>query len=314
MKKIAMACALLLTSPAFAADTAAQLVQACQSLKRQEDRNVCLVAAVKAVAPQPVTAAPMPSAKEAAQARIAKALEASQTIHSVGASGTSYLQYQSYIPPFAIALDQFKAAAQSQEEKDAAVLLSDALDAYSDAGTYWQLHNRFYAYENNRIGFPDAMPAALAGTTAILLRYNVPVQRADMFGLQKGASLETALTTIWQYAQDKTNAAKDAIANLGIPARVDQKTADSAPTARSDAPAPVLREMIGKPLIWHVRDDYNGGAYVDHELSAPRDHEEMAGKPVPMYATYGQWIRATPTGEAPKWFRMADLHAATDVR
>ncbi|MFL9960474.1 hypothetical protein PQR02_04920 [Paraburkholderia sediminicola] len=284
-------------------------MQACQSLKRQADRDKCLESAIKAVSPKPAAeapVAPLPTAKEAAQARIAKALEASRAVQSVANSGTSFLQYQSYIPPFAIALDQFKAVAQLPEEKDAAMLLADALDAYTDAATYWQLDNRFYSYENNRIGFPDAQPAALAGTVDIVLRYKVPLQRADMFGFQKGAPLSTALSTIWEYAQDKTNAAQDAINKIGKPTEAARAQPDATPQQIAAAKRLATSEN-DNPWQMIVTSGFVGGTYSAPSYSAPRLSNSVAGVKVSAYGYRDGWARVSPKGQTEQWIPINQL-------
>ncbi|CAE6846717.1 hypothetical protein [Paraburkholderia aspalathi] len=312
MKKIAIACAIALSSPAFAGSTATELVQACQSLKRQEERNTCLVEAVKAVSGSTQQAAapvgPSVSPKDAARVRAQQVIEASQAIQSIAASGTSLLQYQSFVQQFSILLGQYRAAVQTPDEKEASVLLSDALNAYSDAGAYWQADNEFFSHSDARITYRWAQPTGLTGTRYILDRYSVPISKADLWGIQKGAPLAEALSTIWEYAQNKTDAAKNALAGIESPAK-------AARDARVNAAGPPakLAEMIGTPLVWTVKDDYAGGAYADHDLTAPRDSEPAAGKSVPIYASYGRWLRTTPLGKPPKWFRSDDLNAATDI-
>jgi hypothetical protein len=221
MKRLAiMLGALSIVSPAFSAGTTAeQLVQACQSLKRQADRSKCLEEAVRAAASQapavqPQPAQQQPSAKELALSRAEKAIAASDAIQSVVASGISLLQYQPYVQQLSIALDQYRSVAQLQEEKDAASFLGEALQAYSDAGTYWQADISFYSYRDNRIAYGGAQPTGLTGTGWILDRYSISRNKSDIWGIYNGAPLNSALTTIWWYAKDKTQAAKDAVSRI----------------------------------------------------------------------------------------------------
>ena len=203
---------------AFAAPSLAeQLIQACQSLKRQADRGKCLEEAVKSATASaaPPSKQETPSTKEVAQARAEKAFAAAQAIQSVVATGISLVQYQPYIHQFSIALDQYRAAAQLPDEKEAISRLDQALQAYSDAALYWRADIEFYSRSDNRLAYAGGLPANLAGTTQILDRYQVPTRKSDMWGINQGAPLSVALTTIWGYAGDQIKLAKHNIDSIG---------------------------------------------------------------------------------------------------
>lgn len=313
MKRIAVACVLALAGNALAAETtAAQLVQACQSLKRQADRDKCLELAVNAVASKSAAATPVApglSARDAAMARAQKAIDASLAIQSVTSSGTSLQQYTPYVQQFSIALDQFRAATQTPEEKDAAALLTEALQAYSDVGTYWQADIDFFSRGDYRSTYPGAQPTGLTGTRYILDRYDVPITKADIWGLEKGAPLSVAANVIWGYARAKTNAAKDVIANIGAPKPTEQSSAN----AQQATPAPEAITKSGSaeenaaPYKMLVDANFQGGTYSAPDYSSARWHAPVAGATVSVYESQAGWARVSPRDDAGEWLPFNQL-------
>lgn len=118
------------------------LIQACQSLKRQSDRNKCLEEAVKAAAgtakadSAPVAAPPVPappSNKDVAAKRSEQVFAAAQALQSVIDIGVSYNDYQPYVQKLAVELGTYKNLIVLDEEKRAAEKLQLALVAYTDS-------------------------------------------------------------------------------------------------------------------------------------------------------------------------------------
>ncbi|PVX86446.1 hypothetical protein [Paraburkholderia unamae] len=218
------------------------------------------------------------------------------------------MQYQPYVLQLSIALDQFRSAAQTQEERDAAGLLAEALQAYTDAATYWQADIEFYARNGNRLAYMGGQPVGLTGTGYILDRYNVPIQNSDVWGLQKGAPLNVALVTIWQYAKGKTDEAADAIENVGLPVHGGQASGGAAPSnsAASNVTSAVTKEL-DPPWSMRVSASFTGGSYTQPNYSAKRLDGSVAGVNVTAYASNGDWARVTPVGGPEQWIPMSQL-------
>jgi hypothetical protein len=299
MNKTVIACviSLAVSSHAIAADTATQLVLACQSLKRQDDRNTCLAEAVKAVSVSAqqtaAPAVPQVSAKDEAQARAAKALTAAQSLRSVvNSSGVSLLGYGPYVQQLAIAIDQYRAVAQLPEENRAIAQLDNALEAYSDAATFWESNNTFYAKSNNRFVYGHALPSAMTDTGDFLTKYHIPRIRSDLLGIYTGAPLSTALTAMWAAAGDDEDAAKDALAGIGAP-----------PKPIDD---PDTQEWKNKRFAI-VKMNFVGGTFAAPDLSSAHSDEQLAGKAVYVSASRGTWARVSRKGETEQWLPFSDL-------
>lgn len=215
MKKIIGVALLCAFSSANAADSNASIIQTCQGLKRQSDRNKCLEEAFKSASiTKPMVAVaslPEKSKRDIASKRAEQVFSYAQEIQSVIGLGVSYNDYSPYIQKFAIAVDQYKSAAELPEEKDAAAFLVNAIDAYRDAREYWGADIRFYSNSDNYTSYPGGLPSQLAGTGHILNKYQIPISKSDFWGLFEGARRDLALTTIWQFAKDATSSAKGAI-------------------------------------------------------------------------------------------------------
>lgn len=197
------------------------LIQACEALKRQSDRNKCLEEAIKALSkpPQPPVSVPVavvepppaPSKKEVAAKRIETVIAATTALQSVIDLGISYNDYQPYIQKLAVEIGQYKASIQFDEERSAVSKLEEALNAYRNAASYWQADIRFYARDSNRVAYFGSLPMNLAGVSDIVNAYNIPTQKSDIWGLNYGATRAQALATIWQYAKDRIHSAQEAI-------------------------------------------------------------------------------------------------------
>jgi hypothetical protein len=119
---------------AQAPSKAEALVQACQSLKRQSDRNKCLEEAVRASIGTPKVEAmpvappsPQPSNKEIAAKRSEQVFAAVLALQSVIDLGVSYNDYRPYIQKLAVELGNYKNGIVFDEERRAAEQLQLAL-------------------------------------------------------------------------------------------------------------------------------------------------------------------------------------------
>lgn len=118
---------------------ASTLIQACQSLKRQDDRNTCLQEAVKAVAAQQAPAAAPARPPEALlRERAAGVLGAWSALRSVSRLGISYRDYLPYLQRYAIEVDRYGAIAATGVEQDAAQEFDAALQLYTKARDAWR--------------------------------------------------------------------------------------------------------------------------------------------------------------------------------
>jgi hypothetical protein len=224
-KALAFGAGLLLVSSIIAGPKPAyaqNLIQACEALKRQTDRNKCLEEAIKALSTAPQVSAPIPvavaelpaapSKKEAAAKRMESVIAATTALQSVIDLGISYNDYQPYIQKLAVEIGQYKAAVQFNEEKSAVTKLEEALNAYRNAASYWQADIHFYSRDSNRIAYFGSLPMNLAGVSSIVHAYNIPTQKSDIWGLNYGATRSQALSTIWQYAKARIDDALEAVA------------------------------------------------------------------------------------------------------
>lgn len=206
---------------ACASDASTSIIQACQTLKRQTDRNKCLEEAVRSLAAAksvedaakhtPSPKPPEPSNKEIAAKRSEQVFAAALALQSVIDLGVSYNDYKPYIQKLAVELGSYKTTIQLQEEKLAAELIEKALKAYDDAREYWYADIEFYARRDNRLAYFGSLPMELAGVAHIVNRYSIPVQKSDLFGLNVGATRSTALSTIWRAASSSVDQARIAI-------------------------------------------------------------------------------------------------------
>ncbi|HEV2612513.1 MAG TPA: hypothetical protein VGU61_19785 [Noviherbaspirillum sp.] len=222
-RMICLAALLAFSMSGHASGNAESLVKACQSLKRQSDRNKCLEEAIKSSANaqpavQAIPAAPaVPEApvKEIAAKRAETIFASVAAMKSVIDIGVSYNDYQPYIQRIAVDLGQYRQAAQLPEEKDAVALLEKALEAYGDARDYWQADINFYSRRDNRLAYAGGLPTTMAGVGGIVSKYDIPVQKSDIWGINHGATRGVALSRIWSVADESVTAAKALLDGIG---------------------------------------------------------------------------------------------------
>ncbi|MBZ2208239.1 hypothetical protein [Massilia soli] len=191
------------------------LIAECEKLKRQSDRDKCIEVAVASLAARPV---PRPTssqggAKPDAVRRAADVLSAVQDIPGLATRGITFKDYMPYVQGLAIAIDRFRASAVTDQEKEAADRLGEALTAMRDARWYWQTDINFFA-RNSSTKYPGGMPIELAGTEAIISKYDVPTQKAGLWNAKPGAHRDQALAAMWRYASDRVDEARAALATV----------------------------------------------------------------------------------------------------
>ena len=191
------------------------LIAECEKLKRQSDRDKCIEVAVASLAARPVPGpkSSQAAAKPGAALRAAEVLSAVQDIQSLATRGITFKDYMPYVQGLAIAIDRFRASAVMDQEKEAADRLGEALTAMQDARWYWQTDINFFA-RNSPTKYPGGMPIELAGTEAIISKYDVPTQKAGLWSAKPGAHRDEALAAMWRYASDRVAEARAALASL----------------------------------------------------------------------------------------------------
>ena len=210
----ALACAGAVPDKATAASPSS-LIAECEKLKRQGDRDKCLEVAVASLAARqgPSAKSSQGTANPDAARRAADVLSAVQGIQSLAPSGISFRDYMPYVQGLAIAIDRFRASASLDQEHEAADRLGEALTAMQDARWYWQTDINFFS-RNSPTKYPGGMPTGLAGTEAIISKYDVPTQKAGLWNANRGAHRDEALAAMWSYASDRVDEARAALANI----------------------------------------------------------------------------------------------------
>lgn len=183
-------------SAAAGAQTPAVLIEACNAIADSSKRLECLKAAMGAggasAQPQPQ---PLPIVM-----RAFSNMEASLN------AGISYNNYQVAVLDLAKAVAAFK---QDAKELEAAGKLFDAaVEAYSDAGTFWAKSIEFYARRDNSISYAGGLPVSMNGLGWLESKYNLTTVKSDIFGIERGLPVQATRTELWRIAQLKTSQGK----------------------------------------------------------------------------------------------------------
>jgi hypothetical protein len=199
------------------------LLAHCEQLKRQADRNTCIVEVIRATAvpkekvSESAPVLPKQSEKDVALAKAQDVFSAGDALRSVIGIGVSYNDYGPYVQRFAIALDSYRAKVQGYEELQAADLLAEALTAYNDAREFWRADIDFYAQRNNSLAYAGGLPFGLLGLAPIVAKYSLPTRNADLFGFHQGVPRGEGLAKIWEIAAGRVSGAKSALDEIGKP-------------------------------------------------------------------------------------------------
>lgn len=194
--RIAVAAGLLMALGAAQAQAPAVLIEACNAISEPEKRLECLKAA-------------MGAGSAAAQAQpLAVVSRAFSGMESSLNAGISYNNYQIAVLDLAKAVSAFK---QDAKDLDAAGKLFDAaVEAYSDAGTFWARSIEFYARRDNSIAYGGGLPVSLNGLDWLVDKYSLTTVKSDLLGIHRGLPVQSSRSEIWRIAKAKTEAAKAA--------------------------------------------------------------------------------------------------------
>lgn len=198
MKKFFAVLAISL-SAAASAQTPAVLIEACNAIADSSKRLECLKAAMGAggasAQPQPQ---PLPIVM-----RAFSNMEASLN------AGISYNNYQLAVLDLAKAVAAFK---QDSGESGAAAakLFEAAVEAYSDAGTFWERSISFYARRGNDLAYAGGLPVSMNGLDWLVAKYSLPTAKADIWGIERGLPVQSSRSEIWRVAKQKASQAQAA--------------------------------------------------------------------------------------------------------
>lgn len=181
---------LLLCANAVCAQAPTVLIEACNSIGEQERRLECLKAAMGAGS---TTAQAQPLA---VVSRAFSGMEASLN------AGISYNNYQIAILDLAKAVSAFKQDAPSLGE--AGTLFDAAVEAYSDAGTFWARSIEFYARRDNNLAYGGGLPVSMNGLDWLVSKYSLSTVKADIWGIERGLPVQSTRAELWRIAKQKT--------------------------------------------------------------------------------------------------------------
>lgn len=192
-----MAAGVVLIAITARAQAPVVLIEACNSIADTDKRLECLKAAMGAgganTQAQPLNAV----------TRAFSGMEASLN------AGISYNNYQLAVLDLAKAVAAFK---QDSGEVGAepARLFESAVEAYSDAGTFWERSISFYARRGNDLAYAGGLPVSMNGLDWLVAKYSLPTVKADIWGIERGLPVQSTRSEIWRIAKEKAAAAKNA--------------------------------------------------------------------------------------------------------
>lgn len=172
--------------------TSMALIEACNAVPQEAKRLECLKAAMN-TAPQ--TAAPN------ANDSLRKAFADIQSSLDVG---ISYNNYQTALLELAKAVAAFKEGPAGDAAKN---LATEALEAYKDAGTFWERAISFYARSDNNLAFGGGLPVGLTGMDWLVSKYSLQTVRSDLLGLHAGLPVAGTRSRLWEIAASKASSA-----------------------------------------------------------------------------------------------------------
>ncbi len=181
----------LVAAPMVAfSQTPAVLIEACNSMQDSAKRLECLKAAMGA------DKAP---AKRDLIDPVRRAFGNMQASLDVG---VSYNNYQLAILDLAKAVSAFKQDAGAGGV-DIAHNFDAALDAYSDAGTFWERSISFYARRDNEISYGGGLPIGLNGLEWLVSKYSLATSKSDMLGIHRGLPVQETRAVLWRIAKER---------------------------------------------------------------------------------------------------------------
>ena len=115
--------------------------------------------------------------------------------------GVSRNQYSPYVQQFAAELALMRQKPREKSEDQAIAYFEKAIDAYRDAGTFWDACIAFFSRSNNRLAYAGGLPLRMNNMEWIVSKWGIPTQNADIFGLHRGIPQSTGLSMIWHLAK-----------------------------------------------------------------------------------------------------------------
>ena len=211
---------LVFSAPASAND-AQTVIDACRTVKNQEKRIQCLESATRLASKPPLTPPPQAAlppteksdediSKERSadiKARWDSTFRAATAIKSATDVGLSRMQYGTYVQQLATEVAVATAKAKYMNEKEASSLYQEAIDAYTDAGKFWDTCISFYSHGPNGMSYGGGLPLELTGMGWYADRYGVPTQKADIWGLNRGVPCKDGVTVVWSFADRQVSIA-----------------------------------------------------------------------------------------------------------
>jgi len=204
------------------------LLEACGALKNAERRAKCFESVARmdppaAASPAPLVApvvvdVPRKSKEEVDAERQAATKAKYEAVHraftalrAATETSLSYIQYGPLIQAAATEVALVKPEARTDKERLAVERFERALNAYSDAATWWDRDISFYAQRGNNLAYAGGLPFAQLGLDEIVSKWGIPTRRADLFGLWFGVPRSVALGTMWQAAAMAVSDGREAI-------------------------------------------------------------------------------------------------------
>lgn len=212
--KLAAALAMALLPLHTTADSNIQAaLTGCAAIKNVVQKTKCYdaVAAISAkqetAKPAPASEPPQKTPEELEKELIAvfqkkfePANRAATAIKAATDVGVSYNQYSQYIQQLATELAIVSKDATSQNEQSAVRAFQSVIEAYKDAGAFWEACIRFYSHRDNNLAYGWGLPLGLTNMEWFASKYGIQTHKADMLGFHQGVTQSEGLSAAWRNA------------------------------------------------------------------------------------------------------------------
>jgi hypothetical protein len=179
------------------AQPAAVLLEACNAVQDSTIRLECLKAAVGEVK------------RKAPHDALSRAFIGFQ---GSLASGMSLLSYQAGVQELARELAIYRSEAPPEAAAGLAMLHS-ALETYSDASAFWNASITFYARRDSSFAYPGGLPMQMVGLEWMLRKYDLPVRKSDIWGVNGGVPTDAGRQALWTHARAESERGFALLAN-----------------------------------------------------------------------------------------------------